>query len=114
MIPIVNCGTSIFAGFVVFSVLGFMSEKTGISVATVATGGPGLAFVTYPEAIAMLPFPNLWAVLFFFMLFLLGIDTCVKFARYLFLRIFFFIFTDEMILSVHLASSNGSCHNSHN
>ncbi|XP_037961169.1 sodium- and chloride-dependent glycine transporter 1 [Teleopsis dalmanni] len=75
IIPIVNCFTSIFAGFVVFSVLGFLSHQTGIPVATVATSGPGLAFVTYPQAIAMLPLPHLWAALFFLMLFLLGLDS---------------------------------------
>ncbi|XP_054745125.1 sodium- and chloride-dependent glycine transporter 1 [Anastrepha obliqua] len=75
VIPIVNCTTSIFAGFVVFSVLGFLSHQSGIPVATVATSGPGLAFVTYPQAIAMLPLPHLWAALFFFMLFLLGLDS---------------------------------------
>ncbi|XP_055593807.1 sodium- and chloride-dependent glycine transporter 1 [Uranotaenia lowii] len=75
LVPIVNCGTSIFAGFVVFSVLGYMSHQTGLPVSVVATGGPGLAFITYPEAIAMLPFSKLWACLFFFMLFLLGVDS---------------------------------------
>uniref|UniRef100_A0AAG5D881 Transporter n=1 Tax=Anopheles atroparvus TaxID=41427 RepID=A0AAG5D881_ANOAO len=75
LIPIINCGTSILAGFVVFSVLGYFSHQTGLPVATAATGGPGLAFITYPEAISMLPFAPLWACLFFSMLFLLGVDS---------------------------------------
>ncbi|XP_044315847.1 sodium- and chloride-dependent glycine transporter 1 isoform X2 [Drosophila rhopaloa] len=75
LIVTINVFTSIFAGFVVFSVLGFLSDKSGIPVESVATGGAGLAFVTYPEAIAMLPVPQLWALMFFCMLFLLGIDS---------------------------------------
>ncbi|CAG9100007.1 unnamed protein product [Plutella xylostella] len=74
-IPVVNCGTSIFSGFVVFSVLGFAAERAGVPVGQVASAGPGLAFVTYPATVVMMPAPNFWAVVFFFMLFLLGIDT---------------------------------------
>lgn len=40
--------------------------------------GPGLAFIAYPRAVAMMPFPQLWAVCFFIMVILLGADTQVK------------------------------------
>ncbi|XP_055375598.1 sodium- and chloride-dependent glycine transporter 1-like [Condylostylus longicornis] len=75
IIPIINSSTSIFAGFVVFSVLGFLSDKTGIPVEKVATSGAGLAFITYPQAVSMLPLPHLWAALFFLMIFLIGIGS---------------------------------------
>lgn len=78
IIPLVNSGTSIWAGFVVFSVLGFAAERTGVPVGQVANAGPGLAFVTYPAAVSMMPAPNFWAITFFVMLFFLGIDSMVS------------------------------------
>ena len=77
-----NCATSFLAGFVVFSVLGFLAFKEGCPVedVTVDTGGGGLAFITYPTAIAKLGeygafWPPLVAILFFLMLLSLGIDS---------------------------------------
>ncbi|XP_034407781.1 sodium- and chloride-dependent GABA transporter 3-like [Cyclopterus lumpus] len=70
-----NSATSFIAGFAVFSALGFMAEKQGIPIDMVADSGPGLAFIVFPQAVAMMPLPQLWAVCFFLMLMLLGLDT---------------------------------------
>ncbi|KAK6182350.1 hypothetical protein SNE40_010059 [Patella caerulea] len=68
-------GTSFYAGFVVFSVLGFMSHKTGLNIAEIVRTGPGLVFITYPEALGQLPLPQLWSVLFFIMLVCVALDS---------------------------------------
>uniref|UniRef100_A0AAV2IZT8 Transporter n=1 Tax=Knipowitschia caucasica TaxID=637954 RepID=A0AAV2IZT8_KNICA len=76
-----NSATSIFAGFVVFSVLGFMALELGVPMEEVTASGPGLAFIAYPKALSMLPVSSFWAVLFFLMIIFLGLDSqfvCVE------------------------------------
>ncbi|KAK3105595.1 hypothetical protein FSP39_001378 [Pinctada imbricata] len=67
-------GTSIFGGFVVFSILGYMAHKVNVPVEDVVKSGPGLGYIAYPEALMELPLPNLWGVLFFLMLYTLALD----------------------------------------
>ncbi|XP_059157975.1 sodium- and chloride-dependent neutral and basic amino acid transporter B(0+)-like isoform X2 [Physella acuta] len=75
MVPIINCLTSFYAGFAIFSILGYMAETTGVAVENVTTDGQGLIFVAYPEALSQLPVPQLWSVFFFLMLICLGLGT---------------------------------------
>ncbi|KAG7484406.1 hypothetical protein MATL_G00049080 [Megalops atlanticus] len=75
IITIGNCSTSFFAGFAIFSILGHMAWRKNVPVGKVADTGPGLAFVAYPEALALLPGSVFWSILFFLMLFMLGVDT---------------------------------------
>jgi len=71
-----NCGTSFFAGFAVFSTLGYLAQSMGVGVPEVTKSGIGLAFVTYPTIIRLLPFwAPLFGILFFVMLLTLGIDS---------------------------------------
>ncbi|MCK4719133.1 sodium-dependent transporter, partial [bacterium] len=71
-----NCGTSFFAGFAVFSVLGYMAQQQGVPVTEVVDSGLGLAFVTFPKAIALLPAGAVAiGIIFFLMLLTLGIDS---------------------------------------
>ncbi|GFN92427.1 transporter [Plakobranchus ocellatus] len=72
---VVNSFTSLFSGFVIFSYLGYMSLKTHKDIDKVATEGPGLVFIVYPEAIATLPGSVGWSIIFFFMLLALGLDS---------------------------------------
>ncbi|XP_055004250.1 sodium- and chloride-dependent GABA transporter 2-like [Boleophthalmus pectinirostris] len=71
---LLNSGTSIVAGFAIFSVLGFMTYETGLDIAEVAESGPGLAFIVYPRAVAMMPVPQVWSVCFFLMIILLSLS----------------------------------------
>ncbi|NXF48122.1 SC6A7 protein, partial [Oceanites oceanicus] len=75
VIAIGNCCTSFFAGFAIFSVLGHMAWRKQVPVGSVTDSGPGLAFVAYPEALSLLPGSPFWSILFFLMLFTLGVDT---------------------------------------
>ncbi|OWF55165.1 Sodium- and chloride-dependent glycine transporter 2 [Mizuhopecten yessoensis] len=75
MLTFICEGTSIFGGFVVFAVVGFMAERTGMTISEVVSTGPGLVFMAYPEALAQLPMPNVWSVMFFLMLLSVGMDT---------------------------------------
>ncbi|CAI5687367.1 unnamed protein product [Oreochromis niloticus] len=72
---LLNSGTSFVAGFAIFSALGFMAYEQNTDISKVAESGPGLAFIAYPRAVAMMPFPQLWAVFFFVMIILLGLDS---------------------------------------
>ncbi|XP_046715438.1 solute carrier family 6 member 22, tandem duplicate 1 [Silurus meridionalis] len=72
---LLNSGTSFVAGFAIFSVLGFMAYEQKTDISTVAESGPGLAFIAYPRAVAMMPVPQLWAICFFVMIILLGLDS---------------------------------------
>eukprot|EP00061_Rhincodon_typus_P015640 g43426.t1 len=75
IVAVTNSATSIFAGFVVFSAIGYMSHQYNLPVEDIATDGPGLVYVVYPEAFVTMPLAPMWASLFFFMLLCLGVDS---------------------------------------
>ncbi|EDV23247.1 uncharacterized protein TRIADDRAFT_27813 [Trichoplax adhaerens] len=74
-LALINCGTSFFAGFAIFSMMGHMSRKLNVPVERVVAEGPGLAFIIYPAGLATLPAAQFWSVLFFFMLITLALDS---------------------------------------
>lgn len=54
-----------------------MGQELGEPVSNVVQSGPGLTFITYPEALLRITLPQLWTVLFFLMLFTVGLGSQV-------------------------------------
>lgn len=72
--------TSLISGITIFGVLGNLAYELGYDNVedVVGSGGTSLAFISYPDAIAKSPFvPQLFAVLFFLMMAVLGIGSGV-------------------------------------
>ncbi|EDW74966.1 uncharacterized protein Dwil_GK15957 [Drosophila willistoni] len=74
--------TSLLSGIIIFGILGNLAyENNTTDISSVVNGGPGLAFISYPDAIAKFKvLPQLFSVLFFLMLFVLGIGSNVGMA----------------------------------
>lgn len=70
------------SGLIVFGVIGHLAHVMGApDIKNVVRGGAGLAFITYPDAIARFKiWPQFFAVTFFLMLFVLGIGSNVGMA----------------------------------
>eukprot|EP00002_Diphylleia_rotans_P030050 TRINITY_DN6158_c0_g1_i1.p1 TRINITY_DN6158_c0_g1~~TRINITY_DN6158_c0_g1_i1.p1 ORF type:complete len:574 (-),score=106.18 TRINITY_DN6158_c0_g1_i1:155-1876(-) len=74
-ISLCDVGFSIFAGMTVFTVLGNMAHQKGVEIEDVVQAGPALVFIVFPDALRLLPAPQLFSILFFGMLLLLAIPT---------------------------------------
>lgn len=76
IISVADTFTSLLAGFVIFSILGNLAFELNVPVKDVVDSGPGLAFISYPTALAKFnTLPQLFSVLFFLMLVTLGLGS---------------------------------------
>lgn len=80
IVSLADFATSFIAGLAVFATLGgmaFVTQQAGnpVPVEKVADGGPSLAFIAFPYALAQLPYSAWFSVVFFIALVTLGIDS---------------------------------------
>lgn len=74
-VAVVNAVTSIIVGIFTFATIGNIALEQNTTIENVISDGPGLIFVVYPQAIGKMPAAHLWAVLFFFMLLCLVLNS---------------------------------------
>lgn len=79
IVTLLDTFTSLFSATTIFGILGNLAYENGSDdIQSVVAGDTGLAFVSYPNAISKFQaVPQLFSVLFFFMLFVLGIGSNV-------------------------------------
>ena len=75
IVTLVDALISLMCGCAVFAVLGNLAHQQGKQVDQVVADGPGLVFVVFPHALAQMPCPHLWSVVFFCLVLFLGVDS---------------------------------------
>ncbi|KAL5286670.1 hypothetical protein ACFFRR_007967 [Megaselia abdita] len=77
IVTLLDTFTSLLAGFTIFGILGHLAHEVGTTdIGSVVKGGTGLAFISYPDAIAKFKdIPQAFSLLFFAMLFVLGVGS---------------------------------------
>lgn len=79
IITTIDTFTSLLAGCITFGIVGHLGHQLGIdkeNLMSVVRGGPQLVFVTYAETISKFEtWPNLFSVMFFGMLYILGLGS---------------------------------------
>jgi NSS family neurotransmitter:Na+ symporter len=80
IITLGNSMTSIVAGFAVFALLGHFAHTSGLDLEDVANSGYILSFQTFPATFALFDgkAPQIFSILFFITLLLLGIDSAMS------------------------------------
>lgn len=79
IISLGNSAFSVIAGFAVFGTLGYMSHATGEPISEVVSETIGLAFVSYPKAISLMPaFSEAFGVVFFGSLVIAGLSSGIS------------------------------------
>jgi SNF family Na+-dependent transporter len=63
----------------VFLYVGHLAHILQIPLESLELSGAELCFIVFPMALNLLPWANLWAIIFFVMMLLLGIDTMFAF-----------------------------------
>ncbi|XP_078267992.1 sodium- and chloride-dependent neutral and basic amino acid transporter B(0+)-like [Rhinoraja longicauda] len=75
IISFIDCLSSIFAGFGIFTVLGHLAHNIKLPISRVTHSGFGLAFIACPYAIFHLPFSSFWSIIFFSTIITLGLTS---------------------------------------
>lgn len=63
------------AAFIIFGYLGYFCQKYDLKIDELEISGPGLLFITMPACLSTMFYPQMWVLLFFLTMLLIGVDS---------------------------------------
>ena len=76
-VSIINCCTSFYLGFAIFTIVGFLAKQYTIPLDKIVSSGSSLIFIVYPTGLTQLPVAPLWCCIFFLMMFIVGVGSMI-------------------------------------